>query len=42
MPISYDPTLVMLSVLVAITAALTGLTVTAGYSPVRGERRWAC
>lgn len=37
MPISYDPTLVMLSVLVAITAALTGLTITAGYSP--GARR---
>jgi NO-binding membrane sensor protein with MHYT domain len=37
MPISYDPTLVMLSVLVAITAALTGLTMTAGYSP--GARR---
>jgi NO-binding membrane sensor protein with MHYT domain len=37
MPISYDPTLVMLSILVAITAALTGLTMTAGYSP--GARR---
>jgi NO-binding membrane sensor protein with MHYT domain len=37
MPISYDPTLVMLSILVAITAALTGLTMTAGYSP--GSRR---
>jgi diguanylate cyclase len=37
MPLSYDPTLVMLSVLVAITAALTGLTITAGYSP--GARR---
>lgn len=33
MLISYDPTLVMLSILVAITAALTGLTVTVGYSP---------
>jgi diguanylate cyclase len=32
MPISYDPTLVMLSILVAITGALTGLTMTAGYS----------
>ena len=31
MPIAYDPTLVMLSILVAITGALTGLTVTAGY-----------
>ena len=37
MSISYDPTLVMLSILVAITAALTGLTVTVGYSP--GEKR---
>jgi NO-binding membrane sensor protein with MHYT domain len=37
MPISYDPTLVMLSILVAITAALTGLTMTAGYSA--GARR---
>jgi NO-binding membrane sensor protein with MHYT domain len=33
MPISYDPTLVMLSILVAITGALTGLAMTAGYSP---------
>ena len=33
MSIGYDPTLVMLSILVAITAALTGLTVTVGYSP---------
>jgi diguanylate cyclase len=37
MPISYDPTLVMLSILVAITGALTGLTITAGYS-VGGRR----
>lgn len=37
MPISYDPTLVMLSILVAITGALTGLTMTAGYSA--GARR---
>ena len=37
MPIAYDPTLVMLSILVAITGALTGLTVTAGYST--GGRR---
>jgi NO-binding membrane sensor protein with MHYT domain len=37
MPIAYDPTLVMLSILVAITGALTGLTLTAGYSA--GGRR---
>jgi NO-binding membrane sensor protein with MHYT domain len=33
----YDPTLVMLSIFVAITGALTGLAVTAGYD--RGGRR---
>jgi NO-binding membrane sensor protein with MHYT domain len=32
MLINYDPTLVMLSILVAITGALTGLAMTAGYS----------
>ncbi len=37
MPITYDPTLIMLSILVAITGALTGLTVTAGYTA--GGRR---
>jgi NO-binding membrane sensor protein with MHYT domain len=35
--ISYDPTLVMLSTLVAITGALTGLTLKGGYQP--GTRR---
>jgi NO-binding membrane sensor protein with MHYT domain len=37
MSIIYDPTLVMLSIFVAITGALTGLAVTAGYE--RGGRR---
>ena len=37
MLISYDPTLVMLSTLVAITGALTGLTLKAGYQS--GTRR---
>jgi NO-binding membrane sensor protein with MHYT domain len=37
MPSGYDPTLVMLSILVAITGALTGLAMTAGYSPATGR-----
>ena len=37
MTVSYDPMLVMLSIFVAITGALTGLAVTAGYD--RGGRR---
>lgn len=37
MTVSYDPTLVMLSILIAIAGTLTGLAVTAGYS--RGGRR---
>lgn len=37
MPFSADPSLVMLSILVSITGALTGLTLTAGYRP--GLRR---
>jgi NO-binding membrane sensor protein with MHYT domain len=37
MSIIYDPTLVMLSIFVAITGALTGLAVTAGYE--RGGRK---
>jgi NO-binding membrane sensor protein with MHYT domain len=40
MTVSYDPTLVMLSIFVAITGALTGLAVTAGYDR-SGRRNYA-
>lgn len=40
MAVSYDPTLVMLSIFVAITGALTGLAVTAGYDRL-GPRNYA-
>jgi len=40
MAVSYDPTLVMLSIFVAITGALTGLAVTAGYDR-SGRRNYA-
>lgn len=40
MSVVYDPNLVMLSIFVAITGALTGLAVTAGYDR-RGRRNYA-
>src|SRR5688572_30232374 len=40
MSVLYDPTLVMLSIFVAITGALTGLAVTAGYDR-SGMRNYA-
>lgn len=40
MTVTYDPMLVMLSIFVAITGALTGLAVTAGYNQ-GGTRNYA-